>query len=323
MFRTISVKVLLATGFLMAMAHCSAAEPADRGARSDEKGVDVNSIGMKLKLIPAGEFLMGSPESDEDADGDERPQHSVRITKPFYLGVTEVTQGQWEAVTGSTLSDLKDDDWDYRGRGSENPMYWVSWYDAVDFCNKLSKREGRRPYYKLENVEPETYGSRPGIESADVTILSGDGYRLPTEAEWEYACRAGATTEYYWGDSDAEVEMKQYCWYEKNADDGSWTEPHASSEGTQPVQQKRANAFGLYDMSGNVWEWCGDWYDSDYYEDSPTDDPTGPTTGSAGRMGRGGGWFYDAGSCRSAYRGHYSPGDRSSSSGFRVASVPE
>lgn len=280
-----------------------------------------NSLGMKLKLIPAGEFLMGSPNSDGNVSADEQPEHRVRITEPFYLGVTEVTQRQWKAVMKSALSDLKKGDWEYAGQGPNNPIYWVSWYDAADFCNKLSQREGWQPCYILKNVERESYGSRPGIDSAQVRILGGDGYRLPTEAEWEYACRAGTTTRYHWGDGGGDSAMKQYGWYEKNADEDDWNEPHASSEGTQPVQTKRPNAYHLYDMSGNVWEWCQDWYEPYYYARSPTDNPSGPEQGSY-RVSRGGSWDYDAEYCRSANRYRNDPSYRLHSYGFRVARSP-
>jgi len=238
-----------------------------------------NSIGMKLKLIPAGEFMMGSPEGEEERDDDEGPQHKVRITRPFYLGVYEVTQEQYEKIMGENPSSFK---------GASRPVENVSWDNAVEFCRRLSRKEGRE-------------------------------YRLPTEAEWEYACRAGTTTRFYWGDSDAESVMKDYCWYENNAQESDWTAPHASEEGTQPVGQKRPNARGLYDMSGNVWEWCADWYDGDYYEDSPTDDPTGPASGSY-RVGRGGGWVSSPRNCRSADRNGGTPGYRIINLGFRVAS---
>ena len=236
-----------------------------------------NSIGMKLKLIPAGEFLMGSPESDEDAGDSEKPQHRVRITKPFYLGVTEVTQGQWESV-------MRTRPWsgeDYVKEGSDYAASYVSWDDAVEFCKKLSSREG-------------------------VT------YRLPTEAEWEYACRGGTTTVYHFGDDAS--RLGDYAWFEDNAYDVDEKYAHR-------VSQKKGNPYGLYDMHGNVYEWCADWYNSDYYEDSPTDDPVGPTLGSF-RVFRGGGWRYFPRGCRSADRFYDSPGFRLSYLGFRVASVP-
>ena len=225
-----------------------------------------NSIGMKFKLIPAGEFLMGSPDGDSDADSDEKPQHLVRITKPFYLGVTEVTQEQYERVMGQNPSRFKGD--------PQRPVEMVSWEDAVAFCRKLSEQEGQ-------------------------------AYRLPTEAEWECACRAGSTTKWSFGDDAA--GLKDRAWYDENSD-----------RSTHPVAQKEPNAFGLYDMHGNVWEWCADWYAGDYYTASPTDDPRGSESGSD-RVLRGGGWVYVASGCRAAYRYWGGPGFRYGILGFRLA----
>ena len=162
---------------------------------------------MKLVLIPAGEFLMGSPDSDKDAEDDEKPQHRVRITRPFYLGARG-DQGQYRAVTGENPSHFKGSD--------DLPVEKVSWNDAIAFCNKLSEREGLKPYYQFGAV------ARSG----------GEGYRLPTEAEWEYACRAGSTTRYSFGDDAA--SLGEYAWFNGN-----------SGSKTHPVGQKRPNAWGL------------------------------------------------------------------------------
>ena len=182
-----------------------------------------NSMGIKFALIPSGTFQMGSTDADKDAELDEKPRHEVRITRPFYLGVHEVTQGQYRAVMGENPSHFK--------RSDDLPVEEVSWLDAVRFCNKLSEREGRTPYYL--------------IEDDDVTIAGGDGYRLPTEAEWEYACRAGTTTRFSFGDD--ENALGRYAWYLAN-----------SKYHTHPVGTKQPNAFGLYNMHGNVREWCWD-----------------------------------------------------------------
>jgi len=285
-----------------------------------------NSIGMKLKLIPAGEFMMGSSESAEslakafnlnvECSQDEHPQHRVRITEPFYLGAHEVTQGQWERVMGSRLRDIKDEDWEFYGDGANYPMYYVSWYDAVAFCNKLSELEGKSPYYRMTNIKRETFGTKPGIDGADISVVGGSGYRLPTEAEWEYACRAGTTTPFHFG--------RMLNGTQANCD-GDY--PYGTGmkgpdlDGTTTVGSYAASAWGLYDMHGNVSEWCQDWYGADYYEQSSTTGPTGPTSGSY-RVNRGGGWGSTARICRSAFRFFNSPGIRASGFGFRVAQVP-
>ena len=165
--------------------------------------------------------------------------------------------------------------------GSDYAANYVSWDDAVEFCKKLSSKEG-------------------------VT------YRLPTEAEWEYACRGGTTSVYHFGDDAS--RLGDYAWFEDNAQEVGKSYAHR-------VGQKKANPLGLYDMHGNVWESCADWGDTDYYENSPTDDPTGPTTGPL-RVDRGGGWAYYPWHCRSATRSYRSPGIRGSYLGFRVATVP-
>ncbi|MBC8426491.1 SUMF1/EgtB/PvdO family nonheme iron enzyme [bacterium] len=232
-----------------------------------------NSLGMKLKLIPAGEFQMGSPESEENRWSDEGPQHRVRITRPFYLGVYEVTQSEYEAVMGSNPSKFK---------GARLPVETVSWEEAMDFCRKLSATEG---------VE----------------------YRLPTEAEWEYACRAGTTTPFSFGSSLNGDQAN--C--DGNYPYGTLTKG-AYKKQTVTVGSYAANAFGLYDLHGNVWEWCSDWYDGKYYAGSPVDDPTGPTGGSR-RVCRGGSWDGDARGCRAANRDRYVPSYRYGSLGFRLA----
>ena len=245
-----------------------------------------NSIGMKLKLIPAGEFMMGSSKSAEavakefDTKAEyyenEHPQHRVRITRPFYLGTTEVTQGQFEAVMGT--SPWKDKT--YVKAGSDYAASYLSWEDAVEFCERLSAKEGKT-------------------------------YRLPTEAEWEYACRAGSRTAYSFGDDSS--DLGPYAWFEDNADE-------ANEKCAHQVGRKRANSWGLYDMHGNVYEWCSDWYEGDYYANSPTDDPSGPATGST-RVARGGSWYRSPWRCRSANRIRDTPVIRNGNLGFRVAQV--
>jgi len=216
----------------------------------------VNSIGMKLKLMQPGSFMMGS----ESRQTDERPVHRVTITKPFYIGIYEVTQAEYKAIMGTNPSWFKGDD---------RPVEQVSWNIAKEFCRQLSEKEGRT-------------------------------YRLLTEAEWEYCCRAGTTTKYYWGDK---IDGN-YLWYYENSD-----------RQTHPVGQKLPNAWGLYDMAGNVWEWCEDRYGS-YSPDEQTD-PAGPSEGLF-RVLRGGSWKSVANNTRSVDRNYSIPSSRYRLVGFRV-----
>ena len=277
-----------------------------------------NSIGMKFKLIPAGEFMMGSPDEEKDRSSDEGPVHRVRITKPYYLGVHEVRVGDFRKfVSDSSYKtegekdgkggygyDVEKGSWSQKpeytwrnpgfSQSDEHPVVNVSWNDAVAYCEWLSKKEGRE-------------------------------YRLPTESQWEYACRAGSKTRFHHGD-DAEGLASV-----GNVADGTAKEKFPkltwaieAKDGyavTAPVGEFKANAFGLHDMHGNVWEWCSDWYGSDYYGNSQTDDPTGPTSGSL-RVLRGGSWSDNARYCRSALRLGPPPGYRSINLGFRIALVP-
>ena len=217
---------------------------------------------MEFARIPAGTFVMGSPEDEEGRYDREGPQHEVRISQDFWIGKYEVTQAEWEAVTGKNPSHFKD-------CGARCPVEQVSWEDAQEFIRKLNERE---------------FGS-------------GYVYRLPTEAEWEYAARAGTT-------GARHGELDEIAWYYDN-----------STGTTHPVGQKRANAWGLHDMLGNVWEWTADWFGD--YPGGAVTDPTGPSTGS-GRVLRGGGWCYYAWYVRSANRSGHSPGRRSGYIGFRL-----
>jgi formylglycine-generating enzyme required for sulfatase activity/serine/threonine protein kinase len=278
--------------------------------------ISTNSLGIKLALIPPGEFPMGSPESERERAGNER-QHRVRITKPFYLGVYEINQSEFERVMGRNPSYFFN-----TGRQSEaatgvdtsrNPVEQVTWYDAVEFCNKLSEKEGRRPYYRIGGINRHAEG---WITDAKVSIGGGSGYCLPTEAQWEYACRAGTTTPFDFGTADNGAESN--C--NGRAPYGTSVQGPALSR-TLPVGGYRPNAFGLYDMHGNVWEWCWDMYDAAYYKDTPASDPAGPSEGPD-RVMRGGAWCALALECRAAHRGWNLPGHRYNDRGFRVARVP-
>ena len=242
-----------------------------------------NSIGMELIEIPAGKFTMGSPEDEKDHQEDEA-QVSVTLTKPFGLGKTEVTQGQWKEVMGS-------EPWDGRGLGTQGavkadkdcPATFVSWDDATEFCKKLTT-----------------------IERQAGKLKANEKYRLPTEAEWEYACRAGTTTAFSFGDDES--KLGEYAWFDGNAGD-------AGEEYAHKVGLKKPNPWGLRDMHGNAYEWCSDRYDS---EPAGGIDPVGPNGGSD-RVYRGGGYWYESVSCRSAYRFFIVPSNRGRSVGFRVA----
>jgi formylglycine-generating enzyme required for sulfatase activity len=291
-----------------------------------------NSIGMKLVLIPAGEFMMGNghtaeeevelckryglSDAETDCFKDEYPRHRVRITKAFYLGDYEVTRGQFrqfvketgyktdaEKGTGGKGSmgidpdtgkfELKKDySWQKTGfkQTDKYPVVNVSWNDAEAFCEWLSRKEGKT-------------------------------YCLPTEAEWEYACRAGTTTRYFSGD-DPETLAKVGNIADASAKKkfADWKPAITAEDGfvfTAPVGKFEANAFGLYDMHGNVNEWCADWYEADYYATSPTDDPAGPSTG-VDRVLRGGSCYGGPDLARSSDRDKDKPYTRYDNVGFRV-----
>ena len=229
-------------------------------------------IEMTFKEIPAGTFMMGSPDTEKDRQDDEH-QHKVAISKAFYMQTTEVTQGQWKEVMGTEPWKGKQ----YVKEGPNNAATYVSWNDAVAYCKKLSEKESKT-------------------------------YRLPTEAEWEYACRAG--TETAWSFGDDEKALGDYAWYRENAWDIDEKYAHH-------VGLKKSNAFGLYDMHGNAWEWCQDYYEKDYYKQSPEQNPMGPTRGSF-RVVRGGSWNNYARGTRSALRNWFDADFRFNNRGFRL-----
>ncbi len=255
----------------------------------------VNSIGMKLAPIPPGQFLMGSPDNETGRNANEGPQHEVILTGPFYMGVHDVTVGQFKAFVKETGYQTEPEkgggayrfadgswqldplaNWQNPGfeQSDDHPVVCVSWNEANAFCNWLSKKEKRM-------------------------------YQLPTEAQWEYACRAGTTTAYSFGDDPK--DLGDYAWYQDN-----------SGNHTHPVGGKKPNPWGLYDMHGNVWQWCADGereYPKAPHKES-IKDPKGPDNG--GRVVRGGSWVFEPGYCRSAYRHVDYPGIRNVNFGFRV-----
>ncbi|MDR3636062.1 MAG: SUMF1/EgtB/PvdO family nonheme iron enzyme [Isosphaeraceae bacterium] len=261
-----------------------------------QPGPVVNSLGMRLTFIPTGRFMMGSPDSDEPND---RPPHEVRITRPFYLAIHEVTQAEWRAL----MNERPNPSWFARnadGSGRDkvagldtgrHPVEIVSWADAVLFCNRLSVKEGLVPYYRIEG------------DKVAVPEPGGKGYRLPTEAEWEYAVRDGARGNWFFGASP--TMLGRYAWFSENSD-----------ERTHPVGEKSPNDFGLFDVYGNVAEWCWDW--DGPYGAEPQSDPTGPPDGLY-RVIRGGGWNAYRADIGSARRFALQPDERHKDTGFRVA----
>ncbi|NUQ62204.1 MAG: SUMF1/EgtB/PvdO family nonheme iron enzyme [Pirellulales bacterium] len=225
---------------------------------------DAISPGAEMVLVSGGEFLMGSSSAV-----DAGPVHKVMLSD-FYMDCREVTQELYEKIMGRNPS---------RRKGQSNPVERVRWSDAIKFCNARSEAEGLQPCYDLAtrecNFEP-------------------DGYRLPTEAEWEYACRGGSKGDYYFGDDPAKLES--HAWFKAN-----------SRRRTHPAAEKPANPLGLYDMAGNVWEWCNDWYRVDYYAQSPATDPRGPREGEKKSL-RGGAFSSSAESCSSWTRYCDEPG---------------
>jgi formylglycine-generating enzyme required for sulfatase activity len=228
-------------------------------------------------LVKAGTFRMGSPSSDPDVADDEKPRHEVHITRPFFLHRTKVTQEEYEAVTGTNPSTFSS-----KGRSNgkvpadtrRHPVESISWLDAVRFCNARSERDGLPPYYR--------------IEGNDVSVRGGPGYRLPTEAEWEYACRGGTETRWSFGDNAADLDA--HAW-------------HAGNSGgtTHPVGLKKPNPLGLLDMHGNVPEWCWDRYAADAYKHARSSDPVEAGDGRT-RVHRGGAWDDAPAQTRSASR---------------------
>jgi formylglycine-generating enzyme required for sulfatase activity len=235
-------------------------EPADRPPSSE-----TSAGGVEMVLVSGGRFEMGSAQNLED----DEPAHKVYVD-PFYIDKYEVTQGEYERVMGKNPS---------RWKGQDNPVEQIRWANAVEYCNARSRLEGLSPAY-----DPKTGECN----------FQADGYRLPTEAEWEYAARAGSSTRYHFGVSP--MDLGNYGWFKENC-----------TRRPQPVGTREPNPWGLYDVYGNVWEWCHDFYQEDYYQQSPEENPRGPAAGKD-RVVRGGCWNSRPHECRSAYRNYEDPG---------------
>ena len=279
------------------------------------------SNGMKLTLIPAGTFMMGSPVTESERYEREGPQHSVRISRPYYMGVSEVTQSQYEQVMGATPSWFSKNGMGRRQVSDQDtsqfPVEGVSWFDAVEFCNQLSTKDGLASYYTLTNVQRES-GSIKSATVSDVSRAASapgrGGYRLPTEAEWEYACRADTTTTFHFGN----ILNGDKANVPGNSPYGTTTKGKTLGR-TTTVGAYGSNQFGLFDMHGNVWEWCDDVFEERAYSkrSGTTLDPR-VMSGSANRVWRGGSWGDVAGFARAAVRNWVTPDCRSYGIGFRV-----
>ena len=236
-------------------------------------GISATTNALEMVAIAGGKFLMG------DKDEIDAPPHEV-VVSAFLIDKYLVTQEHYQKIMGANPS---------RWRGDKNPVEQLRWSDAVKFCNKRSERDGLQPCYDAQTLECN---------------FDASGYRLPTEAEWEYACRAGTTTAYFFGDSPA--KLGTYAWFDKN-----------SGGRPRPVGQKQPNPWGLHDMTGNVWEWCNDFYQVDYYATAPRENPRGPKEGQ-NKVLRGGAWRFSAENSRSGYRYNESPGSADVCFGYDI-----
>jgi formylglycine-generating enzyme required for sulfatase activity len=252
---------------------------------------------FEMVVVPPRSFVMGSPEDEDDRESDEA-QHEVTLTRAYAIATTAVTHALYESVTGTNPSAFtKGPD------AARRPVEHVSWFDAVRFCNALSERAKLRPAYVIGA------GEEPSVE----IIPGAEGFRLPTEVEWECAARSGGDAYVYAGSDDVDA----VAWHSDavyDADDVRIHPPTCTA--AQPVATRAPTRWGLYDVSGNVWEWCQDW--SDRYPTAGVTDPDGPADGF-NRVHRGGSWYNDAHSARVASRGRNDPGSREASIGFRLA----
>ena len=257
---------------------------------------DGSSLGLvpnpkgPFKWIPAGTFQMGSTEATDPERNDDETSHKVTLTQGFWLLDHEVTQQEYRAIKGYNPSGFPDETWIVNRYGLLRPVEMVTWYEAVDFCDKLTRKDRQAG-----------------------RISPNQKYRLPTEAEWEHACRAGTSGAVYVDYKDRNKELDTIAWW-----DGNVSEMWLGGDKPGFVKQKLPNAFGLYDMIGNVWEWCSDWYGA--YPSGDVTDPKGPDWGSD-RVLRGGNFYSDAWRARSAFRLSFEPRDVDVGSGFRPALI--
>lgn len=272
------------------------------GEQSPTIGFRVARNLSRMVEVEGGAFTRGcTAEQAPDCQNDEFPPNTVTV-EDFYLSRFEVTQSEWAALVPEYTPLYN------RGEGDLHPTYRISWYDAATYCNRRSLAEGRRPAYYTDSAFTAPFDSLVGDQLAYIDVFwdaSADGYRLPTEAEWEYAARGGALGggyRYAGGDGLGEVG-----WYSGN-----------SNVSSQPVGQKQPNALGIYDLTGNIYEWCWDWYDSDYYEYGTGLNPKGPASGTL-RCIRGGSWNSTPGNSRVANRLNFLPGARRTTFAFRLA----
>ena len=260
--RSIAPIVLILCGALALLPGCKKVPTQDANVSATSSKADAGGS-AEMVQIPGGQFTMG------DKDEPDAPPHEV-VVSPFLMDKFLVTQEHYQRLMGNNPS---------RWKADKNPVEQVRWSDGVKFCNARSLAESLTPCYNLDTWECN---------------FGADGYRLPTEAEWECACRAGTKTAYFFGDSPSQLE--DYAWVDKN-----------SGGHPQPVGQKKPNAWGLYDICGNLWQWCNDFYGVDYYGQSPPENPRGPREGDT-RVVRGGAWKFSADNCRCGYRYNENPG---------------
>jgi formylglycine-generating enzyme required for sulfatase activity len=312
MNKNLAVAMLLAAMLLLLIPLQSFSQQSDKR----------QSAAGEMVFIEGGTFTMGSPAAEPDRDDDEI-QHGVTVSS-FYMGKYEVTQKEWYEVMGTTVRQQRNkanSSWKIYGEGDNYPMYYVSWYELIEYCNKRSEMEGLTPVYTINKNRHDPNNKAPATgkfarQNDSIRWLvtwnrNADGYRLPTEAEWEYACRDGKTTPFSTGNNITTDQAN----YNGNYPYSGNAKGTYRGE-TRPVGSFAPNAWGIYDLHGNVGEWCWDWHGG--YTRGAQTDPMGARSGSS-RAIRGGSWSHGARDLRSANRYGYSPAYRYSHLGFRLA----